>query len=70
MKIIWVLPILFVACQQSNFSVGECIQKPDEIYRYKIIEIKENTAKLESLNGGPQQSASLDDSMWTLTSCE
>ena len=70
MKFIWLLPILFVACQKSNFTVGECIQRPDEIFRYQIVSLNEDKARLKPLNGGSREVATLSGSMWTLTNCK
>ena len=73
MKLNRLFPILLLigvaSCQDSKLKVGDCIQKPDEPFIYKISAINECKATLQSLNGGKLNQTNLDDSMWTLTSC-
>lgn len=73
MKLIKLLPILVLltvsSCQKSNFQVGDCIQKPDEIFIYEIISVQDNTAELKPINGGKTASTDLSESMWTRSSC-
>lgn len=69
MRILLILPILFISCQESKFKVGDCVQKPDEMFKYKVTKNDNNNSKLESLNGGLLTHADLSAGMWTLTSC-
>lgn len=69
MRFILLIPIFLLSCTDAKFEMGSCIQKPDEIYKYRIIELDQNIAKLEALNGGILEEAKLG-SHWVTTKCE
>lgn len=69
--LIIIFPILLVSCQDTNFTKGDCIQKPDESTVWEISYIKEGNATL--VQSGPNAPEIAQEvkltSNWIKTKC-
>ncbi|MDA8791865.1 hypothetical protein N9N67_01395 [Bacteriovoracaceae bacterium] len=50
--------LIFFACNNQTFSVGECVQRPDDVSAYRIEKI--NGGKYELLHLGTQETELFD----------
>lgn len=72
MKLILFFSFLSLSCNQLDFKVNDCIQKPDEAFVWKIVELKDKDATLvQSGKNAPEIARSEKlNSNWIKAKCQ
>lgn len=70
-KTIFLLLILASCSNQAKFQTGDCIQKPDEVHKWKVLEKRENESLIEKHTdlGEKNQKRILNSNDWVITNC-
>lgn len=66
------LVLLFVSCSRSvKFETGDCIQKPDESYKWKVLEKREHESIVEKHTdlGERNQKRISNSNNWVVVDC-
>lgn len=66
----YIMLLFLIACNSPNFKAGDCIQKPDEVYRWQVMKIENDFMHIESIGKTPSIQKQVPVSnAWMTSSC-